>query len=87
MIGFSPPKTTESLMSRIVDVAKSSFALAQSALDVTNAIKAAFAGVAAGSKTLTNGATAPDAIQNTAATRHIAIVESDGKVTYLLGWR
>ncbi len=87
MIGFSPPKTVDSTMKRIHDVVRASFALAQSALDVTKAIQAAFAGVAAGSKTLTNGATAPDAIQNTAATRHIAIIESDGKVTYLLGWR
>lgn len=87
MISYAPGKTGSALLDRIIDVATSSFALAQSASDVARAIGAIFRPTTPGTVTLTLGTTAPDSILTTTPTRWITIIEADGLPTVVPGWR
>ena len=86
MINFSAIHSRE-LASRVQDVIRKAFALAQSAQDVAIAVGAIFTSALPGTKTLTLGTTAPDIIHTTTPTRWVVIVEADGKQTILAGWR
>ena len=87
MIPFVTIEGVDNIVSRIQANAKKALALAQSAQDVANAIRAIFTTSLAGSKTLTLGATAPDSILTTTPTRWVTIIESDGLPTIIAGYR
>lgn len=86
MISF-PPIVGPATSARVQDVVRKAFALAVSAAELAQAVKGVFTLANAGTTVLTFGVDAPDDIRVLTPTRYLRVVETDGKVTTILGWR